>query len=210
MKEKTIHEFFGILMDSEEEVKFAYWLDALKIADYINEWRYITNPVMITGSLIKSYVKTTHLITKTKFEKKNFTVLSPLNYTPDFAIDWTRKGFKRFVSSVRTKESNFDPKKYFFSDSNGTSIVEVKPNFDMHGKISRFSIIQKILWEFKGIFVDLIILDDLFKDTFIPLEIAEHYKYKVVPKKAAAKGKKKGDWKMDYIPKTPNEFLNGN
>jgi len=209
---KIIHEYNGILLDSLEEKYFAAWCEELKTAGYIKEWRYITNPVTITKALTRSYTKITQLKTKVKEENKEFTLLAPLTYTPDFAIDWTEKGMLKFVSCIYTyKDQHFNPKSYFFSPHPSwislTTYVEIKAKFDLHGKTARFSIIQKILWKVKGIFVDLILIEDLFKDTFMPIEIMEDFKYKKSPT-GKNKGKKKvGDWKTDYIPKTINEFL---
>ena len=124
---------------------------------------------------------------------------------------------EKFVSCIGFdyEEGNFNPKSLFFCAYGKpdmglmrTTWVEVKPSFDMHGKISKFSVLQKILWTFKGIFVDLIIPDHLFKDTFMPQAIMEDFRYKRAPT-GKNKGKKgPGDWRVDYVPKTINEFLN--
>lgn len=212
---KEIHEYKGILMDSKEEIYFAHWLDEAISAGWVEKWMYVTKPFLVCPYVRFSYFKTTVLKTKTKVDNKEFTLLHDLEYTPDFKVKWTQKGMEKFVSCIGYdyEEGNFNPKSLFFCGYGKpdmglmrTTWVEVKPSFDMHGKISKFSVLQKILWTFKGLFVDLIQPDDLFKETWMPEAIMVDFKYKIVPKKAATKGKKKGDWKTNYTPKTLNEY----
>lgn len=219
---KVIHEYNGTLMDSTEEVYFAHWLDDAIKAGWVEKWKYVTEPFQICRAVKGPYLKTTVLKTKVKTEYKVFTILQDLEYTPDFKIKWTQKGMDRFVSVLQGKNIEdynqheyINPKSIFFCgywqvkdiSLSTTTWVEVKPTFDMHGKISKFSVLQKILWTFKGLFVDLIQFPDLFKETWMPEAIMDDFRYKVVPKKAAAKGKKKGDFKMDWKVRSLKEFL---
>jgi hypothetical protein len=71
-----------------------------------------------------------------------------------------------------------------------------------------FKVKQKFIWHYLQIFVNLVEPIELFKKTFLPSEAAPYFKYKKVPKKAQAKGKKVGDYKFDWKPKTITEFLN--
>lgn len=207
---KQIWQYDGIMMDSKEEVYFSHWLDEMKDAGFIEKWAYVTKPIQITPALKITYHKRTQLKTKSKEETKVFTLLHDLEYTPDFKIKWSKNGMNKLVS-IMYEDGNFDPKKYFCSEDGiggYTSLVEIKPKFDMHGKTARFSVLQKILWTFKGIFVDLIILDDLFKDTFMPGAIMDDFKYKKNPTGRNRGKKKVGDWRTDYTPKTLKQFLN--
>lgn len=203
---KVIHEYNGTLMDSNEEVQFAYWLDEAKAAGWVERWRYVTEPTLICAPLKITYNRETKLKTKVKKEQKIFTLLQDLEYTPDFKVQWTGEGVAKLVSIMEYDTWAFDPKKYFCSSDGHFSYIEVKPNFDMHGKVSRFSILQKILWAFNQMFVDLVINSHLFKDTWVPKALIESLKYKVVPKKAIAKGKKKGDFKVDWKVRTIEEY----
>lgn len=203
-----IHIYNGISFDSREEVHFAMWLDELKEAGYIKYWdRGDTIEILEPVKLI--YTKKVKLKTKLKEQNKLFTLLHGLSYTPDFMIMWNLKGSDKFVSPIIDPADGdpVSPEKWFFGDKFRT-FVEVKPIFDQHGKTDKFSIIQKIVWHTKKEFVDLIIPQHLFEATFMPLSVMDDYRYKVVPKKAQAKGKKKGDWKCDFVPKTIKEFLN--
>lgn len=197
----------NIVFDSKEEKWFAQWCNELKEAGYVADWDKENIPMSIIDPVYLDYIKTTELKTKSKREVKRFTLLKDFQYTPDFWIMFTQKGYDVFVSPLN---ENVKPDRWFFGKDISNPIwVEVKPIFDQHGKTARFSIVQKLIWHIKKIFVDLIIVEDLFKGTFMPREAMDDFKYKKSPT-GKNKGKKGvGDWKCNYIPKTLNEFLNG-
>ena len=203
---KIIHQYKGILLDSQEEAWMAMWLNELQNAGYVEFWERVTKSVEIFPAVKFNYVKETELKTKTKREIKYFTLLQDLEYTPDFVVRWNKKAYKKLFSVIG---DNIDPKSWFFcKDSWFEGFIEVKPNFDQNGKTAKFSIIQKILWNTKRIFVDLIQPEKLFEATFMPLEAMNDFKYKKNPT-GKNKGKKGvGDWKTDYVPKTLKQFLN--
>lgn len=196
----------GILMDSREEVWMAMWLEELKHVGYVSNWKKVTKAFKIFEPVQYSYVKTTELKTKTKKENKNFTLLQGLEYTPDFEVEWTDKAFGKLISSI---DSYINPDSWFFRPGGYFNItfIEVKPIFDQHDKTAKFSILQKILWNIKGIFVDLILVEKLMEATFVPMEAIEDFKYKKNPT-GKNKGKKSiGDFKVDWKVKTLKEFL---
>lgn len=205
---KTIHEYNGILFDSNEEVQFAKWLDELKKVGYVLNWKRAKTITVIDPVKFVT-VKTTELKTKTRHENVWFTFLHDLKYTPDFDIMWSHKGEEKFLS--RIVDYGINTKSWFYyNEKSGAfplSYVEIKPTFDMHDKTAKFSLIQKILYDKRKIFVDLIIPEDLFQATFMPVAVMDEYRYKVITKKAAAKGKIKGSWKVDWPVRTLNEFL---
>jgi hypothetical protein len=197
---KYMETYKNIIFDSREEVWFAMWLEELKQAEFIQEWYKINTPMQILDPVKFLYTRTTQLKTKEKKEVKNFTLLNDLTYTPDFIIKWTDNGWNKFVSLI---EGNINPKSWFFGsyeyEFRRVTYAEIKPTFDQHGKTARFSVIQKVIWSIKNIFVDLIIPEDLFEGTFMPQEAIPDFKYKKNPRT--------GQWKTKYIPKSLNEFL---
>ena len=199
----NIHLRNGVLFDSNEELQFSIWLDVLKGFGFVEKWEKVKTPFIIIPALQINWTQEVQLKTKNKKTERVFTLLHDLGYTPDFKIWWTAKGKRLFVSGITR---NVNPKKWFFSDDI-ISFVEVKANFDLHGKTDRFSIIQKIIWRLKNVFVDLVIIPDIFEDTFVPLSVMESLRYKKTSKKAAAKGKKIGDFKVDWEVRNINEFL---
>ena len=187
----SLETYKGKVFDSREEVWMAMWLEELKEAGFIDWWNKITAPVTV----ITPY----RFVYKQKKKTKIFTLLKGLEYTPDFEVVWSQKGMDTFVSTIG--DENADPKSWFFAKfPTRQTYVEVKPTFDQHGKTARFSIMQKVLWEVRQMFVDLIIVEDLFEGTFMPKEAVPEFKYKIKSKA--------GQWKTKYIPKTLNEFLN--
>ena len=203
----SLHTYKGKIFDSREEVWMAMWLEELKDFEFVEEWYRVHTPLEICEPVKFNYTKITELKTKIKRELKSFTLLNDLTYTPDFMVRWTEKGWNHFVSTV---QDSIDPKSWFFvSPGNNCTWVEVKPIFDQNGKTAKFSVIQKIIWAVKGIFVDLIIPEKLFEGTFMPQEAAPEFRYKKKPtgKNKGLKGP--GDWKTDYTPKSLNEFLKG-
>jgi hypothetical protein len=204
---KVIHEYNGILFDSREEIWMAMYLDELKQAGYVIRWKRVTEPRPIFEDSNFKYTKTTVLKTKTKVEEKEFTLLRGMSYTPDFKVQWAKKGLGKFYSCI--KDGHINPKSWFFLsdwDSN-SGYIEVKPNFDQNSKTAKFSIIQKILWKTQGLFIDLCQPEKLFEGTFMPVAAMDDFKYKKSPT-GKNKGKKgPGDWKTDYTPLTLKEFL---
>lgn len=199
----SLEIYRGTIFDSREEVWFAMWCQELKERGYIYNWYKASIPLQVINPLKIEYIKKIELKTKTRYESKEFNLLKGLSYTPDFYITWTLKGLREFVSPM---SQDINPNKWFFTpflnDGNQSNegVVEVKPTFDQHGKTARFSIIQKIVWDKLQIFVDLIIVEDLFKSTFMPAEAVPEFQYKIKAKK--------GQWKCKYIPKTLKQFLN--
>ena len=194
-----------IAFDSPEEVFVAMWLDELQHVGYVKEWKRATDPINITKGLKLPYIKITKLKTKTKTEKKFHTFLRPSEYTADFSVKWTIYGWIKFVNDPNNP---YDKNKIFFTRlSDVAMLIEVKPSFDQYNMERLFVLNQKFIWDKYKVFVNLVEPIELFKKTFMPAEAAPYFRYKIVPKKAQATGKKKGDWKMDWIPKTLKQFL---
>lgn len=206
----SLETYNGQIFDSREEVWMAMWLEELRLAGYVDHWIKISKPFIVLNAVKHEYNKIIQLKKSRKVETKEFTLLNDLTYTPDFLVSWTEKGADRFVSIIGP---GINPKSWFFTDCTFNpytiTYIEVKPSFDQNGKTAKFSIIQKILWFVRGIFVDLIIPEKLFEGTFMPAEAMPEFKYKKKPtgKNKGIKGP--GDWKTNYIPKTLNEFLDG-
>lgn len=205
---KTTLVYEGQKFDSDEEVFVAMWLEELKQAGYVKRWSRATEAINMTSGLKIPYTKITELKTKTKHEKKELTLLRPSEYTYDFEVTWAFKGIETFLYGIYNEAPTLNPKErlFFTSDFNKT-LLEVKPHFDQNNMERLFVLNQKFLWDKHKIFVNLVEPIELFRKTFIPLAAAPFFQYKVVPKKAAAKGKVKGDWKFDFKPIFLKQFL---
>lgn len=199
----------GVKFDSDEEVFFAMWCEELQKAGLIKFWDRIDTAIPMTSGLSMDYTQVKQLKTKTKVEKKTKVFLRPSEYTYDFKVCFTEKGQQLLCSSHK----NFEPHRPFFTHIVDpvtlvhAALFEIKPAFDQNNMERLFKINQKFLWHYKKIFVNLVEPIELFKKTFLPLEAESYFRYKVLPKKAMAKGKKKGDFKFDWTPKTLKQYL---
>jgi len=206
IKNKTTLVYKGIKFDSDEEVFVAMWLQELQDNGLVNYWSKTEMPYPMTAGLQRDYIKETRLKTKIKRETKTVTLLRRSEYTPDFLVNFTQEGRALFVGSL-DPESIFIPGMLFYRNTPAV-VIEVKPIFDQNNMERLFKLNQKFLWERDKIFVNLVEPIGLFKKTFIPLAAIPYFQYKVVTKKLIAKGKKKGDWKLDFVPKTLKQYLN--
>jgi hypothetical protein len=199
--------YAGVHFDSDEEVYVAMWLEELKSKRLVKYWEKYQESFPVTKGLKVTWTEFVKLKTKTKTVERNRTLLRPSEYTPDFKICFTEKGFDLLCCNV----DKFKASSIFYSNNSFgalTTFLEVKPSFDMQNMERLFVNNQKFIWDKYQIFVNLVEPMELFKKTFLPLEAASYFRYKIVPKKAQAKGKKVGDWKMDWTPKKIKQFLN--
>lgn len=205
--------------DSDEEVFFAMWLQELQDKGYVKTWYKVKDSISITQGMKIIFTKRTQLKTKLKEENKEFTLLRPSEYTADFEIIWTPEGIKKFLYQI-TENAQYGEKRMiaggfitdprdalFFSTSYTQTHVEVKPSFDQQNMERLFVLNQKFIFDKYKIFVNLIEPGELFKKTFLPLEAAPYFKYRKSPTGRNKGIKKVGDWKMDWQPKTINEYL---
>lgn len=206
IKNKTTLVYKGVKFDSDEEVFVAMWLQELQDAGFVKRWSRAELPYHMTEGLKRNWVKKTQLKTKVRLDTKTDVLLRPSEYTPDFIVNFSEEGIERFVGLLEPA-NEYQTGKLFYKNTPGV-IIEVKPSFDQNNMERLFKLNQKFLWQKEKIFVNLVEPLALFEKTFLPLAATDYFKYKVVTKKIIAKGKKKGDWKLNFIPKTLNEYLN--
>lgn len=197
----------GIHFDSDEEVFVAMWLEELKEKEMVRCWTHPKEAHPLTPGLKILYKKITKLKTKTKTETKSHTILRASEYTPDFEVLWTIEGAYKLVTWIKD-HLNSSPKLFFAKFWDKPTPIEVKPSFDQNNMEREFVLKQKYIWDKHQIFVNLVEPMSLFKKTFVPSLAAPYFKYKKSPT-GKNKGKKgPGDWKMDWEPKTIDQFLN--
>ncbi len=126
---------------SEEEVKFAKWLEICESYGIIEGWEYepvtfkILSPVSVKDSRTK----------------KNISLFRGLEYTPDF----------RFRISNKYKLSEIST---FFKQPHGLIIyVDTKGGYNTYDSVAKFFIKAKILYNMKGIYVQKIDCSKFFK-----------------------------------------------
>lgn len=152
---------------SKEELYFSFWLEELEQAGYINSWNN-AKTYQLGEKIVNKYTEQL----KTKSKEKEQTILNGCEYTPDFEINWNHKARNIFFDifpNELTHKINLDL--FIGQWVNGldyTSIIEVKPNFDQNNMTRLNGINRKWMYQKYSVFVNLVKVPDIFKDTFTP------------------------------------------
>jgi hypothetical protein len=201
-------KYKDVYFDSDEEVYMAMWLQELKEAGFVAQWKKVKDPIILTVGKKIPYVKVTQLKTKVKKEQKEHILLNGSEYTPDFEIHWTHDGILKFLFGIYNEREEKSPKEsLFFTTGFNETIVEVKPSFDQQNMERLFKNNQKFIWDKHKIFVNLIEPIELFRKTFVPYAAMPYLVYRKKPTSAKNKHKNVGDFKYDFQPITINEYL---
>lgn len=169
---KTI-EYKDWVFKSDLEYQFCLYLEQLQEAGFIQEFGYETVKFQLSPSVHSYYMK--QLKTKIK-EEKEF-LMRENTYQPDFPIKWSEKAKNVFylnrdvpiTCKVTDIPFRLSKDSVFVGEENLITFAEVKPKFEGKLKSStEFMLIQKQLWQDKGIFVQKIQPEVLFKQTFVP------------------------------------------
>lgn len=153
--------------DSKEELYFSWMLEELEEAGYINSWGQCkTYP--LGEKIVNKYIEQL----KTKSKDKEQTILNGCEYTPDFQINWnSERAYNIFFDWYKSiSKINTD---LILAETDGmttTSIIEIKPNFDQNNMTRLNGINRKWVYQKYGIFVNLVKIPDIFKDTFVPIK----------------------------------------
>lgn len=152
---------------SKEELYASWWLDDLKEKGIIIKYWYESNTFILSDAVWYLYRKP--LITKVKELKAE--LLEGHEYTPDFLVQWNKEYEGIFYRLL--DKNDYTTKPPFFAntstrDDGHYSFFEVKPNFDQNNMTRLFRITQKWMYERWKLYVDLIIMPNLFKKTFVP------------------------------------------
>ena len=152
-------------LQSMEELYFLWWLCDLKDEGYVEDAWYEEDAFVLGKGYEKSYIK--RMKTKEKVEEES--VLPSTVYTPDFKIKWTEKARGVFYHDLVSEEKLTHGRKPKYSiGADLVSYIEIKPNFDFNNMTRYVKI--KINWLFQatGVFVNLVKVPQIFKDTFVP------------------------------------------
>lgn len=153
--EKPVYD--GITFDSIDEVQFYIYLKELKKHKLIDDFTFHPDSIEVIPSYTEIVEEVKQLKTKVKRTLKEKTVLHNATYTTDFII----KGLSDKM------------KPYFRASSDGLYWCDVKGHWSgSHGGDAKhFSLLVKVLWYLKRIFVNKIIIRDLCQETFVPDEL---------------------------------------
>lgn len=185
-------------LDSDDEKYVGWYFQELKEAGIVLSFRRCES-FTLNESLIIEYEEVVELKTKTKYLQKKNVFIEGKVYTPDYEVFWGKNTLK-FVQDLHTQAKNNKP---FVHQGFRRSIVEVKPQHDMHNMTRLFKTNQAIMWDRHKIYVNLITYQELFEATFTPLRyIIEEGSYKKNTKHG-----NKGDNKIKWKVRTLQEYL---
>ena len=139
--------------DSNEELWFTYYLDELKVAGFISEWKSQPQEYVLSEPVVYTWLQKF----KTKDKLKSSALLQGHKYTPDFTVSWNSCARNIFFNTI-DGGVNLKNVPFFAHSGNNISIVDVKPAFDMNNMTRLFIINQKWVMEKYGIYVQKIII----------------------------------------------------
>lgn len=148
--------------ESKEELWISYYLDELKKNKFILEWEYQKHTYLLSDTFNYQWLKKL----KTKGKYMNSALLQKHEYTPDFTILWQSSAHHLFYNTIEDginlKSANFVAHGI---EDHKTSIIDVKPAFDMQNMTRLFSINQKWMMQKLGLYIQKI----------IPVKESKHY-----------------------------------
>lgn len=184
---------------SAEEMYFYWWLEELIRNEYIRAVVYQPDEVEITPRQTITYNRQKPKVLK----EEEHHLLHNLSYTADYLIHWNEKALGIFYYSMNMDSSSgftsslrTIPFATKHSGDMAMSWVDVKGTSSRYGQKSDtiFSVIQKVLYAYKGIYVNKVVPIKLFEKTFTP----ERYLFTDKTKKART---------LHYDPVLLNDFL---
>lgn len=156
---------------SWEELYFSWFLDDLKKYGYVSKVEYQPAPKVIFPQTNIGWTQKM----KTKDVRKTHNIFSEITYTTDFKIFWTEKALGLFVNDGtpcinRPYFMGLDIDDFL---QEYTTEVDVKGNHSLGQSKKNFSqysfpFKQKMCFSYLGIYVQKVIPQKLFADTFVP------------------------------------------
>jgi hypothetical protein len=157
----------GIEYDSNEEIEIAQWIEEAVQAGVIDRVEYQPESYILSDKKTMTIQK--QLKTKVKEIEKH--LLHPHRYTADFEFVITDL-------SLRLKSP-------FISNHRNKVVIDVKGGFNPHGGDREFAINQKWLYCEFGVYVNKVVPEKLFKQTWCPAKARLTPKTKQIKKKYA-------------------------
>jgi len=195
MKEKWYKPY-----DSPEEAYTSWYLDELVDKGYVIKYKH--QPESYTLFAKRTYQYSKQL--KTKVKIMDSTLLQEHVYTPDFEVIWrkylsNKNPFIKDIENVKLDKIAPLWSAEVWSERSDAfctvkSVWEVKPLFDRNNMTRLFTINQKWMYDKYGIYVQKIIPQKLFRDTF-------------TPKKYLLTDRGKQKRKLTFVPRTLSEYM---
>lgn len=187
-------------VDSDEELWFCWYLQELKAAEIILDADVNRKPILLSNKVEHTY----SLVRKKDLKRKTEFLMHPHEYTPDFNIQFNMRYrdvfYSLFVIGRKLPGQNIPF--LSFSPGHHAAIVEVKPVFDMNNMTRLVRTNLKWVFDKYGMYIELIKVPDIFKDTFTPQKYIDLMQYQIKSKE----GKSKIKWNIKTIDQYKHEL----
>ena len=162
----------NISYDSKEELYFSWYLDTLLENNLIVSWEKITTSMLICDK--KTFA----------FNGKPNHLLRDLSYTPDFKIVWNRSAKNLLYINESDVKTKIKYSEIPFKVYGNISHIDVKGEYTHKNRVTdvTFPIIQKILFEYKDMYIQKIKPLSLMDMTFHTDKYIDEMKYKIKSK----------------------------
>lgn len=152
--------------DSNEERYFSWYLKELLSAGIVIQWSYHPKPFILSERTVRVYNK----ILKTKITSKDSVILNDHQYQADFLIHWNPEWKCKIFMNIHELDGYHKDFAFIANKSSNFSVIDVKGSFaGLHNNSAvTFPLDQKWVWQKYGIYVQKIVPDALFKETFTP------------------------------------------
>ena len=190
------------MLDSWEEWWFVCYLNELKAAGVIIDADKNTEPLDLSTPIRHTFTK----VMKTKTKSMVRHLANPITYEHDFNIKWHYEWKDKFFTVINSGKEYGKIKAPFmtFSVKFDASMIEVKADYTKPAELQITN--MKIAWMYdkRQMYIQMLRIPKLFKETFTPKAYMEHMVYKRPNKN---KGIKTGDSRLKYKPVTCEEYL---
>lgn len=151
---------------SKEEKHFEFYLKELLKENIILSYKRADTYSVNNKDLIITWLEEKPLKTKVKQIPKKLDVIVKKVYTPDFEIVWNfdNENCFKFVNVL----NKYKKPNHFICNEYQSSLIEIKPEYDEYNMTRLFKTNQAVMWDKHNLFINLIIPETLFKNTFTP------------------------------------------
>lgn len=146
--------------DSAEEEAFYNWCLEAKSLGLITKIKYQEPVINILEK--KYYIEEKQL--KTKIKKSERVLCNGLSYTPDFYIE----GDLSLFHTTKNKLLKF----------NNYYLIDIKGSFLGGDRATKFNLLQKVIYEINGEWINRLIPNDFFKVAWLPMPYKETHRNK--------------------------------
>lgn len=151
--------------DSNEELYFSWYLEELRENGFIRAWAKNNEAFTLTDPYVHEYVVPMKRVSD---KVKDQIILRGSEYTHDFDIAFHKSAMGLFVSRIGYDEGKLKTPFLINSETQGLTHVEIKGGFDQNNMTRLVVSNIKFLYHTRSIYVNLIKIPDLFKNTFTP------------------------------------------